>query len=146
MRPVGSHVSLSSPVYRYPYAEARAALAVIAAGTEIDARNGYKLEYINPQTGGPALPTISTCLQLLPAGFHSSRRRSTEGAILCVKEGNGRLITGDGAAIQVHDFAAHDVLVIPNWVASRIEADAETIIFWASDRGPQTMLGFYREE
>jgi Na+/proline symporter len=34
-----------------------------------DAWHAYKMKYINPVTGGWAMPTISTCMQLLPKGF-----------------------------------------------------------------------------
>src|SRR5690606_32882935 len=87
----------ASPVFSYPYARAREALAGLAAHEPPDACHGIKLEYTDPTTGGPAIPTISTFLQWLPAGFRTAPYASTAGAVCIVVEGRGRVTIGDGA-------------------------------------------------
>src|SRR5690242_8463206 len=58
----------SSPVFSYPYARSREALATLARDGEPDACHGHKLRYINPASGGSPMPTIGAFMALLPAG------------------------------------------------------------------------------
>jgi gentisate 1,2-dioxygenase len=44
------------------------------------------------------------------------------------------------------DFAPHDVFTVPSWIPWRIETDGEGVLFSCSDRGPQEMLGLFRED
>src|SRR5262245_60006014 len=48
-----------SPLWHYPLAQARAALERLAAETSGSPFDGVILEYTNPVTGGPAMPTIA---------------------------------------------------------------------------------------
>ena len=59
----------SSPVFNYPYARSREALATLARNGDPDACHGHKLRYVNPASGESAMPTIGAFMQLLPAGF-----------------------------------------------------------------------------
>ena len=47
---------LSSPVFKYPYNRALAALKAAGRAEHWDSCQGLKLEYINPATGGPVTP------------------------------------------------------------------------------------------
>src|SRR5580765_1067983 len=62
----------ASPVFNYPYARARDALAQLARGQAWDPCHGLKMRYSNPVTGGYPMATIAAFIQLLPRGF---RRR-----------------------------------------------------------------------
>src|SRR4051812_33968307 len=70
--------SKTSPVFNYPYARTRAALERMKTRDEWDPCHGLKLRYVDPVTGESAMPTIGTCIQLLPKGFSTSRYRSTD--------------------------------------------------------------------
>ena len=59
----------TSPIFNYPYARSREALDVMQRANEWDPCHGLKMRYINPVDGGWAMPTIGTCLQLLPKAF-----------------------------------------------------------------------------
>ena len=59
----------TSPIFSYPYARSREALARLLRDGPLDAWDGIKLRYINPATGGAPTPTMAAFLQLLPAGF-----------------------------------------------------------------------------
>ena len=64
MLPFGaSRESRNSPVFHYPYTRTREALDKLSDSGELDSRHGIKLEYINPATGGPVMPTIATYMQ-----------------------------------------------------------------------------------
>lgn len=146
MRPIGySREGLASPIFSYPYARTREALERLKRDTEWDPCHGLKMEYIDPTTGGPAIPTISTYIQLLPAGFRGAPYRSTESTVFCVVEGAGTVTVGEGDAEERLDFAKHDIFAVPSWLPYTLNAAEESVIFSASDRIVQAKLGVWRE-
>src|SRR5690606_20007490 len=56
----------TSPIFNYPYDRTREALYTLQRGGECDEWDGIKLRYVNPATGGYAMATIATFMQLLP--------------------------------------------------------------------------------
>lgn len=131
----------TSPLVRYPYAEARDALTRLQQSGETDACHGYRMEYVNPQTGGAAMPTITTSLTMLPKGFDGATYRATEGTVFAVVEGRGRTVIGDDA----FEWGPRDVFVVPSWMSHRHIADDEAVLFAFSDRVVQQKLGVWRE-
>ena len=96
MLPVDWHPTMkSSPVFNYPYARSREALATLARNGDPDACHGHKLRYVNPASGESPMPTIGTFMQLLPAGFGSAPYRSTDGTVFVAVEGEGETVIGD---------------------------------------------------
>ena len=94
-----THARPTSPIFSYPYARSREALAQLQRDEAPDAWQGWKLRYINPLTGGAPMPTIATFLQLLPRGLRAARRqRGTDGAIYSVVEGRGTAEIGGQAS------------------------------------------------
>ena len=91
MRPVRAAppFGATSPIFNYPYARSREALDKLLRDGDIDAWHGVKLRYVNPATGGWTMPTIGTCMQLLPAGFAGKPYRATDGTVYSVVEGSG---------------------------------------------------------
>jgi len=51
--------SQTSPIFNYPYTRTRAALEKLRRFHKADPCHGFKMKYINPATGGWAVPTIS---------------------------------------------------------------------------------------
>ncbi len=143
MLPV-DHVAASrtSPVFSYPYARTREALARLAAAGDPDPWDGVKLQYVNPATGGSAMPTMATFMQMLPAGFAGRTYRSTDGTVFCVVEGTGRVRIAD----QAFAFGSRDIFVAPSWNPIALAADTEAVIFSFSDRPVLQALGLLREE
>ncbi|WEK28732.1 MAG: gentisate 1,2-dioxygenase [Candidatus Pseudomonas phytovorans] len=131
----------TSPIFSYPYARTRDALATLERQGEVDAWDGVKLRYVNPATGGWAMPTIGTCMQLLPRGFAGQTARSTDATVYSVVEGQGRAII-DG---QTYVFEPRDTFVVPSWVPLSLHADDECVLFSYSDRPVQEALGLLRE-
>jgi len=132
----------TSPLFWYPYERSREALAELARGEDPHPSHGYKLQYVNPATGGSAMPAIGTFLQLLPKGFSGRDYRSTDSAIVSCVEGGGRVRIGE----TVLEFGPKDTFVVPSWMKHRFEVDAETVLFSASDRPLQLALDLWREE
>jgi gentisate 1,2-dioxygenase len=133
---------LTSPIFSYPYSRTREALHALQKEGDIDAWEGVKLKYINPTTGGYAMPTMATFMQLLPKGFSGKRYRSTDGTVYCVTEGRGSAHIGE----QLFHFGPHDLFVVPSWVPVSFEAQEDLVLFSFSDRPVHEALGMLREE
>jgi gentisate 1,2-dioxygenase len=136
------HGSRTSPVFNYPYAKSRAALAKLAAAGVRDPAHGVRMRYVNPVTGGWAMPTLGTFLQMLPRGFRSLPHRSTDGTVYCCVEGRGTMRIGD----EEFEFGPRDVFVAPSWQVRTLTASADVVLFGYSDRPAQEALGLLREE
>jgi gentisate 1,2-dioxygenase len=134
--------SKSSPVFNYPYARTREALEAMKAREAWDACHGLKLRYTNPVSGGDAIPTIGTFIQLLPKGFETARYRSTDATVFTVVEGRGRSRIGD----QTFGWGPRDIFVTPSWVPVSHDASEEAVLFSYSDRPIQKALGLWRED
>jgi gentisate 1,2-dioxygenase len=131
----------TSPVFSYPYVRSRDALATLARNGDPDPCHGWKMQFTNPLTGGPAMPTIGAFIQLLPKGFRSSAYRSTDATIYSVAEGNGRVAIGSAS----YEFHPRDTFVVPSWQPLVLEAHDECVLFSYSDRSAQQALGIWRE-
>jgi gentisate 1,2-dioxygenase len=135
-----------SPLFSYPYARSREALERMRRWEEWDPHHGLKMAFINPADGGPAMGTMSTFIQLLPAGFATAPCRSTDGAVVSVVEGRGETrveTTGGGATLA---WEPGDTFVVPSWQTHTHTAREEAVLFSFSDRVVQEKLGLWREE
>jgi gentisate 1,2-dioxygenase len=136
------HTSQTTPILNYTYAATREALEGMRRLREPDACHGYKMKYINPLTGGSAIPTMSCAMQLLPKGFKSEHYRCTAGTVFCVVEGRGTASIGE----KSFAFEAHDLFVAPSWAWQQLAASDDTVIFSYSDQIVQEKLDFFREQ
>ncbi|MBE7425807.1 MAG: gentisate 1,2-dioxygenase [Burkholderiaceae bacterium] len=136
----------TSPIFSYPYARSRDALARLARDGALDAWDGAKLQYINPASGGAATPTMAAFLQLLPAGFDGRPYRQTDGAVFSVVEGRGVASIGEGTSAQRFEFAPRDHFVVPSWQTLRLQARDECVLFSFSDRPVQLATALWREQ
>jgi gentisate 1,2-dioxygenase len=134
--------SRNSPIFNYPYTRSRESLDFLARNGAPDPHHAYKLRYVNPATGGPPLPTIGTYIQFVPRAFETLPYRATDATIHTCIEGEGETQVGD---ITI-SWKARDVFVTPGWSWIRHRASAEAVLFSASDRPVQEMLGLWREE
>jgi gentisate 1,2-dioxygenase len=142
MKPVEYRAkSRTSPLFWYPYERTREALETMRRGHEPHACWGHKLQYTNPVTGGWAMPTIGTFMQLLPKGFIGKEYRSTDSTVYAVAEGGGRCRIGS----ETFAFGPRDVFVCPSWMPYRLEADEDAVVFSFSDRPVQQALDLWRE-
>jgi gentisate 1,2-dioxygenase len=132
----------TSPIFNYPYERSRDTLARIARAQDPDPCDGWKMQFINPLTGGPAMPTIGTFIQLLPKGLRTSPYRSTDGTVVSVVEGRGKVWIGG----EVFEYEPRDTFVVPSWSETRFEAADECVLFSFSDRPAQQALGLWREK
>jgi gentisate 1,2-dioxygenase len=132
----------TSPIFNYPYERSRASLAKLAQDQDPDACHGWKMEFINPLSGGHAMPTIAAFIQLLPRGYRTRAYRSTDGSVFSLVEGTGTATIGK----EKYDFEPCDTFVVPSWMPLEIETASETVLFSFSDRPGQEAMGLWREK
>jgi gentisate 1,2-dioxygenase len=145
MRPMTpSHTGLASPILAYTRDRAEEALQQ-AAGLEPDPFDDVILEYQNPLTGAPALPTIGTALQMLRPGVRCKTHRHTGSVVYYIVRGSGST-TIDG---QTFDWDKGDFLALPPWAehshCNRSSA-SEAVMFQVNDFPVLKALGLYREQ
>jgi gentisate 1,2-dioxygenase len=131
-----------SPVFNYPYSRSREALQQLSSNSPVDPHHGFKLQYVNPASGGYPLITIAAFLQLLPKGFAGQAYRSTDSTIYNVVEGRGTSRIGS----QTFTWGPRDIFVVPSWQPVSHEAGEDAVLFSASDRAAQKALGLWRED
>ena len=130
------------PLFHYRYEDWRTSLDQMAAQAAIDPWLGHALEFVNPADGGPVMPTIAAHVRLLPAGFATKPRRSTDGTVFVVVEGSGEAMIGD----RTISLSARDIFVVPSWHALTLRADTRLVLFGYSDKAAQQKLNLFREE
>ena len=132
----------TSPIFNYPYGRSRESLDLMSKDQDPDACHGWKMQFVNPLTGGHAMPTIAAFIQLLPAGFRSQAYRSTDGTVYSVVEGVGTVTIG-GERLE---FEPRDTFVVPSWMPTSFQTAGETVLFSFSDRPGQEAMGLWREQ
>lgn len=144
MRPFGAAaVPGASPMLAYTREMAETALAR-AAGLPADPFDDILLEYQNPSTGGPALPTIGTALQRLRPGFEGKVHRHTGSVVYYVVRGSGQSTVAE----KIFAWAAGDFFAVPPWAphSHRNAGEQEAILFQVNDIPVLKSLGYWREQ
>lgn len=139
-RPIGDGVY--SPLVNYKWADTRAALAALRddAGSPFD---GVLMEYTNPYTGGPTLPTMSAYLQLLRKGEHTKAHRHVASTVYHVAEGGGHSVIGGTR----FDWREADTFAVPAWTWHEHASEAgEAVLFSFSDRPILRAFALDREQ
>lgn len=134
----------ANPLLVYPREMAEASVAR-AAGLPPDPFDDTILEYRNPVTGGPAMPTMGMRLQRLRPGFRGRARRHTGSKLYYVVRGEGVTII-DGARF---DWTTGDFFAIAPWAWHEhwnVSPQEEAMLFQANDLPVMKALGYYREE
>ena len=136
-----ARASLTTPIFSYPYARTRDALERMRRNDAWHPAHGLKMQYINPSTGGSAMPTIGAFIQLLPKEFDGRAYRSTDGTVYCVVEGRGQSRIGAAS----FEWEPNDVFVAPSWLPIAHRTFEDSVLFSFSDRPVQQALGLWRE-
>jgi len=131
-----------SPVFHYPWDAAYRELKASGAESPFD---GVVLEYRNPLTGGPIMPTIGAQLQRLKPGEETRAHRHTGSVVYQVACGRGRSRVGG----QTFDWEEKDIFSIPSWCAhshANASRSEEAVLFSFNDLPAMRALALYREE
>jgi gentisate 1,2-dioxygenase len=133
----------ASPMFVYRYDEIRTNLEKIRDydGSPYD---GIIVEYVNPVTGAPAMPTMSFHLQLLRPRERTQVHRHTASTVYCVVEGSGTTVVGDRELA----WSRNDVFVVPGWSwhAHINDGAGDAVLYSVSDEAAMRKLGFFREQ
>lgn len=133
---------LTSPMFCYPYVRAREAIEVQARTADPDPNLGVCLRYVNPVTGGWAMPTIGAVLRYYPSGFATRPYRSTDSTVLVGLEGEAEICVKGCEALRI---GPNDVAAVPGWSEWTVAARRDTVLFSYSDRPVHEKLGLLRE-
>jgi len=144
VRPAWENSQKENLPLRYRWKDVEPQLRALAdqPGSPYD---GLALEYVNPVTGGPTLPTLSCWIQLLRPGEHTKKHRHTSSAVYFVAGGEGTTIV-DGKALE---WTKNDCFAVPNWAwhehVNRSKTE-EALLFSVNDSPIVSAFGHYREE
>lgn len=143
LRPANERRAVQNFPFRYAWRDVEPILEAYAAGARSDPYDGILLEYVNPMTGGPTLPTLGCALQLLLPGLETRPQRTTSSAVYHVIRGSGVTVVGD----RTLEWGPRDSFVIPNWAEHRFvnrAADADALLFRVTDEPVLAALGLAR--
>jgi len=132
--------------YHYRWRDTYPALRALAArGDAASPFDGTLLEYTDPLTGGPTLPTMAHALQWLRPGEATRAHRHLSTTIYHVVRGRGRSRIGDAE----YAWEQGDSFVVPVWYPhahANLSADTEAILFSVTDAPVARAFRLYREE
>jgi gentisate 1,2-dioxygenase len=137
--------SPAAEVFHYKWSDTYRRLKALVEAAAPDRFDGYLLEYRNPKTEGPTMPTIQCALSLLRPGHETEAHRHTSTVIYHAFRGRGSSFIGE----ERFDWEAGDSFVVPLWYPhhhSNRAASEEAILFSMSDQPVLKSLGLYREE
>ena len=135
-----------SPLLAYKWEPTEAALHRLAS-VGASPFDDVAMEYINPNTGGPLMPTIACWIQLIRPGVRTRAHRHTGSAVYFAFEGQGETVI-DG---QRFDWRAGDLFVVPSWAWHEHASAADpggrgSVLFSVHDTPVIQALGLYREQ
>ncbi|WP_088138121.1 cupin domain-containing protein [Achromobacter xylosoxidans] len=134
-----------SPLFKYEWEPTYEALRRYARTTAGSPYDGILLEYVNPATGGPVMPTIGASMQLLRPGEHTKAHRHTGSFIYQVAKGSGYSII-DG---RRYDWTERDIFCVPSWAIHEhvnLSSNDDACLFSFNDLPVMRALALYREE
>jgi gentisate 1,2-dioxygenase len=127
-----------SPVFRYPWAHAAAAVSAAPRGRD----GARRVHYINPMSGGSAMPLLD-CYLIQIDRTETVPFRATSNAVCHVVEGRGVSRVGDDTI----RWSAKDIFSLPhgNWITHAAETEKATI-FLVTDRDALRRLDLLKEQ
>lgn len=130
VRPAGTISPRTGLAYHYKGADTLATLNEMPDDAA-DPFDGVTVEYRDPITGGPTMPTNQCRLHRLPAGMQTRRHRHTWNTIYHVVEGQGETVAGD----KTLAWGPHDTFSLPAWLWHEhvCKGDEDAVMFSVSD-------------
>jgi 1-hydroxy-2-naphthoate dioxygenase len=131
--------------YRYSWKEVEPFLTDLASASDGSPYDGVAVEYVNPVTGGPTLPTLSCRIQLLKPGQTTQSRRHSASACYFVIRGEGTTVVSG----EELDWAERDVFCVPNWMQHHFanrSRNEDAVLYSVTDIPALRAVGLYLEE
>jgi gentisate 1,2-dioxygenase len=146
LRPsTGTWTKPYSPLLKYEWGPTYEALQRYAATTEGSPYDGVMMQYVNPVTGGPVMPTIGAAMQLLRPGERTHAHRHTGSIVYQVAKGSGHSVI----AGKRFDWSERDIFCVPSWMFhehANASATEDACLFQFNDLPVISALALYREE
>ena len=146
LRPsTGTWTKVYSPMLKYEWAPTYDALRRYARASDGSPYDGWMMDYTNPLTGGPVMPTLGASMQLLQPGQHTRAHRHTGSIVYQCAKGAGYSII-DG---QRFDWSRRDIFCLPSWAIHEhvnTSTSEDACLFSFHDLPVIRALGLYREE
>jgi gentisate 1,2-dioxygenase len=143
--PVGDRrASANSPLLRYPWGPTEERLHALA-DRDGSPHDGVALQYTNPFTGGPVMPTLDCWIQMLRPGEATRAHRHTASVVYNVARGSGWTVING----QRFDWTSGDVFCVPTWAwHEHVNGSAtdEAILFSLNDSPVLHPFDLYREQ
>ena len=134
-----------SPLLKFPWTETYAALCRAAAVGEGSPFDGVLMDYVNPLTGGPVMPTMGAAMQLLRPGERTRAHRHTGSVVYQVAKGRGYSVI----AGQRLEWQERDIFALPSWALhehANLSETEDACLFSFNDFPVLRALSLYREE
>jgi gentisate 1,2-dioxygenase len=143
-RPVGDPAAAMPRVLHYHWRDTYRTLQNLARA-ENNPYDGVFLEFVDPKTGGPTLPTMSCRIQMLRPGEKTRSHRHTSTAIYHAFRGSGTtMING-----QPFQWQKGDTFIVPLWhwhEHANGSSTEEALLFSMHDDPILQAFGLYRQE
>jgi gentisate 1,2-dioxygenase len=127
-----------SPLLKFEWAPTYDALARAAGASDGSPYDGILMDYVNPLTGGPVMPTMGARLDLVT---ETKPIRHTGSQIFQVATGRGWSEVGG----QRFEWEEKDIFCVPSWTKYRHGAHGEAVLFSFNDIPAMKALSLYRE-
>jgi gentisate 1,2-dioxygenase len=134
-----------SPLFKYEWEPTYEALRKYAQVTEGSPFDGVLMNYVNPLSGGPVMPTIGASMQLLRPGEQTLAHRHTGSFIYQVAKGSGYSII-NGVRF---DWSERDIFCVPSWAFhehANESSSEDACLFSFHDLPVMHSLSLHREE
>lgn len=145
----GGNVKNEALPYTYKWSDTLAALEAMGDAGESSETDGVLLEYTNPVTGGPTMPTIGCWVQKLRPGEKTNPHRHTGVTVYHAVGGDGSTVVGRGAEERELNWGVRDCFFVPSWTWHRHEnrsASEAAYLFSVTDRPVLEAFNLYCEQ
>jgi gentisate 1,2-dioxygenase len=137
--------SAMSPQHLYSWDDTYASLSSMASLGEVSPFDDAAVEYVNPLTGGHALPTLGCAIQLLRPGIRTQAHRHTSSSVFLVFRGRGYSVVNG----ERFDWQAGDLFAVPTWAwheHANASSSDEAVLFSINDLPVMEALALFREQ
>lgn len=134
-----------SPMYKYEWEPTYEALCKYAGCSDRSEFDGTLMEYVNPVSNGPVMPTMGASMQLLQPGEHTKAHRHTGSYLYHVAKGNGASIING----KRFDWSEHDIFCVPSWAwheHMNLSDSDDACLFCLNDVPVMRAMHLYREQ
>jgi gentisate 1,2-dioxygenase len=134
-----------SPLFKYEWEQTYESLRRYARVTDGSPFDGVLMNYVNPVTGGPVMPTMGASMQMLRPGEKTKAHRHTGSFLYQAARGSGYSIVNG----QRLDWSERDIFCVPSWAFhehANASQSEDACLFCFHDLPVINALGLYREE